>query len=104
MSFAALGLYDLKAFGGNGDGVINQHDKIFSRLRIWVDLDHDGVSEPAELLTLKQAGIESIYLNYEAASWTDAYGNRFLNRATVVRTPNMTGGLWAYDVALVAGQ
>ena len=59
-SFADLAAFDRPEHGGNGDGIISAADAVFARLRLWVDRNHDGVSQPGELLTLAQAGIESI--------------------------------------------
>lgn len=101
--FKALAQYDLPANGGNGDGIIDKRDKIFSRLFLWVDKNHNGISEPGELLTMQEAGIESISLDYQLMQWTDAYGNKFQNRASIVRS-NGGGGQWAYDVVLLTAK
>jgi hypothetical protein len=67
-----------------------------------VDKNHNGISEPAELLTMRAAGIQSISLNNQPMRWTDAYGNQFIDRAAVVRAPGPGAGQgqWAYDVVL----
>jgi len=75
--FLALAPYDLPANGGNGDGWIDEQDAIFSKLVIWVDKNHNGISDPGELLTLKQAGVQAISLNYATSQWKDAFGNLF---------------------------
>jgi hypothetical protein len=68
---------------------------------VWVDKNHNGVSDPGELLTLKQAGIQSISLKYDKNSWTDMYGNKFRYRASLMRSsPIVPAQQWVYDVIL----
>jgi hypothetical protein len=102
--FAALAVYDDPANGGNGDGVIDARDKIFSSLRLWVDANHDGVSQPEELHTLPELGIYSISLDYSLSERKDQYGNLFRYRARVNQGMNGPGdvGKSAYDVFLVS--
>jgi hypothetical protein len=68
---------DSWAFGGNGNGAIESSDAVFSSLRIWSDLNHDGVSQPEELKTLAQAGIRRLGLDYRESRRRDRYGNEF---------------------------
>ncbi len=58
--FPALAVFDQPASGGNHDGWITAKDAVYSKLRIWVDANHDGVSQPSELITLAQAGVKAI--------------------------------------------
>jgi hypothetical protein len=44
------------------DGVIDAKDAVFADLRIWRDLNQNGVTDTGELQTLTQAGITSIAL------------------------------------------
>ncbi|MBR4361813.1 MAG: hypothetical protein IKP42_03600 [Ruminococcus sp.] len=46
------------------NGTIDENDIRFKELRVWVDEDHDGETDPGELKTLKQLGISSISLDH----------------------------------------
>ena len=96
--FLALAVYDQPANGGNGDGWIDDKDAIYSKLLIWVDKNHNGISDPGELLTLKQAGILRISLTYAPEPWTDAFGNKFRFRAQMITTA--AANQVVYDVLL----
>ena len=70
--YAALALYD-----SNYDGVIDARDPIYMSLRIWIEANHDGISQPEELHTLQELAVESISLHYRESPRTDQYGNQF---------------------------
>jgi hypothetical protein len=61
--FQALAMYDEPAYGGNGDGLIGHDDAIWDRLRLWIDRNHDGLSQPREIESLGKEHIVSLTLN-----------------------------------------
>lgn len=81
--FLALAVFDSPSHGGNGDGVISAQDTIFPSLRLWLDHDHDGVSDLGELVPLASADIAAIDLDYFRSERRDRYGNQFRYSAQI---------------------
>ncbi|HEY8412918.1 MAG TPA: hypothetical protein VIK76_16000, partial [Pyrinomonadaceae bacterium] len=70
---------------------------VYESLRLWRDLNHDGVSEPAELGRLVDWHVDAISLDFKESKRRDEWGNGFRYRSRVDGN-----GLrrWAYDVIL----
>jgi len=71
------GFNDLAQYDANHDGVIDNQDPVWPRLLVWIDSNHDGISQPGELHCLDSLGIHSISTSYTVSSKTDAFGNQF---------------------------
>jgi len=109
--FLALAEFDKPENGGNGDGVIDEHDAVFSKLLLWIDDNHDGISQPSELHKLSEFGIHSLSTSYFESRTVDEFGNQFRYKARVnprkedrdSRDETVAGevGRWAYDVFFV---
>lgn len=70
--FIALAQYD-----ENRDGVIDKSDRIWNSLLLWIDRNHDGISQPGELTAISASPVTTIGL---ANHWTgrhDTSGNLF---------------------------
>lgn len=63
--FRALAEYDKLGKGGNTHGQIEAGDSIFQSLRLWRDINHDGLSEPSELYTLSSQNVAALELDYK---------------------------------------
>ncbi len=102
--FLALAEFDKPQNGGNGDGMIDKRDAVFSHLLLWIDENHDGISQPNELHALPEMGVYSLALKYTESRRTDQFGNQFRYRAMV--NPDRQDGMspdgrTMYDVFFV---
>ncbi len=68
------GFAAMAALDSNHDGKLDANDKDFSQLQVWVDKNHDGISEAGELKGLAGLGITSISLHSAGSTATD-HGN-----------------------------
>jgi hypothetical protein len=103
--FLALFVFDVPSKGGNGDEVIDARDAIWTQLKLWMDENHDGVSQPDELHSLQELGIVSIGLKYHQIRHYDEFGNLF--RYKGVLNPGLPAsdqvGRSIFDVFFVIG-
>ena len=74
---ARTDLEGLAHFDTNGNGRLDPGDAEWGKFRVWQDLDQDGESDPGELRTLSEAGIESIALTSDGVERTVANNEVF---------------------------
>jgi hypothetical protein len=81
--YDALMQFALVQNGGhvNPDGspnyILDERDKVWDRLRVWIPEDYSGVSKPRELHKLSEFGIRSIALIPAYYKKVDEWGNSF---------------------------
>ncbi len=83
--FAALADLD-----SNSDGIVDASDQQFSELKIWQDINQDGISDVTELSSLSDLGISSINLN-PSSSGQIINGNAIPLVSTFTRSDGTTG-------------
>ena len=82
---ASNGFEALREWDANGDGVIDIKDPIWSRLMLWTDRNHNGISETSEIRPLSESGITAISLDYRWISRRDRFGNRYRWASYIIR-------------------
>lgn len=70
--FIVLADYDM-----NHDGVIDASDPVWRSLLLWIDRNHDGISQPDELIPVASSGMTNIGLQPTWQVARDASGNFF---------------------------
>ena len=83
---------------GAGDGVFDTQDAQYNTLRVWRDLNQDGVSQANELQTLAQSGVRAISLASRADNTN--YGDAILAQSgSFTRTDGSTGQAGSFILA-----
>jgi len=101
--FQALALVDEKRHGGNRDGRIDADDQLFGKLLLWNDRNRDGVSQPQELRTLRQAGVQELLLTSTShPNDSDRHGNQLALQGLFRRSNGTLGTM--IDVFLLFGE
>lgn len=97
--FEVLRYLDTGGMGGDFNGAIDYRDSAYESLYLWVDGNHNGVSESGELLKFGEY-IEAIEWKYFESRHRDRYGNLYRFRGKVHLKQN-DADRWAYDVFLL---
>jgi hypothetical protein len=82
----------LAELDSNGDGLVDAKDAAFASLRIWRDLNQDGVSQKDELKSLADSGIVSIGVKGVSQLVDLGNGNVQAAQGTYTRSNGSTGG------------
>jgi Haemolysin-type calcium binding protein related domain/RTX calcium-binding nonapeptide repeat (4 copies) len=88
--FQALADLDFDA-GGNADGKFDASDTAFASVKLWKDLNQDGLSQSNELFTFADLGIESINVSGTASNVNLGGGNTQTFSGSFTRTDGQTG-------------
>ncbi|WP_169684538.1 type I secretion C-terminal target domain-containing protein, partial [Rhizobium sp. 57MFTsu3.2] len=84
------GLAALATLDSNHDGKIDATDEAFSKLTVWQDLNHNGITDSGELSSLADHSISSISLD-ASTSGTEINGQSILADGSYTLTDGSTG-------------
>ncbi len=86
--FAALAKFDnydaINNVAGYSDGYITAGDEVFAKLKLWKDSNLNGRSEPGELISLYEAGVQAIDLRFDPNYHSvDRHGNEIKYKSVI---------------------
>ena len=90
---AANGFEALADLDSNQDGVFNSSDSAWNEVKVWKDANGNGRVDEGELLTLEQAGVSGINLEYQASDLSDENGNAHKQTGSFIKTDGTTGSV-----------
>ena len=90
---AKNGFEALKDLDSNNDGVFNSSDTEWNNVKVWKDANGNGMVDEGELLSLEQAGVAGINVDYEASTAVDKNGNAHKQTGTFTKTDGTTGSV-----------
>ena len=88
---AVDGFDALRDLDSNADGKVDAGDAQFSDLKVWRDLNQDGLSQNGELFTLNQLGIAAINTGNIEHNRTLPNGNQIADLGTYIKTDGSSG-------------
>lgn len=84
------GFEDLRLYDSNGDNVIDAKDEQFLNLKVWQDINENGITDAGELKTLNELGIQSISLGYHTVNKDDNF-NKIVEESTFTKSDGSKG-------------
>jgi hypothetical protein len=98
------GFDKLKTFDDNGDGIVDAHDAIWPSLRLWLDANHNGISDASEISTVASSRFTGIAVTFKIVGKRDKYGNRYRYKGRIYTGDHANGGEHVYDIILMRSQ
>ncbi|MBK8816867.1 MAG: calcium-binding protein [Methylococcaceae bacterium] len=88
---AVDGFDALRDLDSNLDGKVDANDAQFADLKVWRDLNQDGLTQNGELFTLNQLGIAAINTGNIEQNRTLPNGNQIADLGTYIKTDGSSG-------------
>ena len=94
--YATSGFEALREFDDNNDGKIDAKDNVYSKLKMWQDINHDGLSQSEELKSLADLGIVSIGLESTVTGAVDVMNNIQRRLSSFMKSDGSTAQVGEY--------
>jgi uncharacterized repeat protein (TIGR01451 family) len=78
------GFAKLASFDSNRDGVVDASDADFASLKVWQDANGNHQTDVGELISLADAGVVSLSLDFTELPFRDAQDNLHLERSSAI--------------------
>jgi len=98
-TLAPNGFAALAALDTNGDGLLDAADPAFAELKLWRDTSQDGQTAEGELISLSEAGIESLKLAHTLTNQRLANGNQLSREGSFTRADGSTSAMGEFRLA-----
>jgi hypothetical protein len=98
---AVNGFEALRKYAKPNATQIDSSDAVYSKLRLWSDVNRDGVAQSSELHSLSEMGISAISLGDSQVFEVDAYGNQTRERSYVKTQAGWS--LFIFDIWFALG-
>jgi len=96
-SIASSGFAALADIDDNKDGLINKSDASFADLKIWKDLNNDGISQAEELFSLEDLDIIELVTSNQVLNKLDTNNNLVMRQGTYKTADNVVHKLAELD-------